>query len=234
MMVTAPRITVPARRRRSPSGRARPCGGFTLLEILFAMVLLAFVMAGVWGALAGATRITHSADAVMAASEQVRTVQAFLRTYAGAASPQPYLTAAGAAPRAFVGAPDSMQYVGPLPAQSGHAGLYLQTVSLERTSTGRVALWLGYQPYRADAPAEAEPARHLLLADLAAGSFQYLASSSFGAPPTWRDDWQGVAGLPLAVRIRLQPAWRARVAFPELVIALHAGEGFSVQAGAAR
>ncbi|MBU6477840.1 MAG: prepilin-type N-terminal cleavage/methylation domain-containing protein, partial [Xanthomonadaceae bacterium] len=51
--------------------------GFTLLEILLALALLAFVMLGVWGAMRGAARVTRSADAVMAQSEAVRTVQQF-------------------------------------------------------------------------------------------------------------------------------------------------------------
>ena len=63
--------------------------GFTLLEILLALALLAFVMLGVWGAIRGAARVTRSADAVMAQGEAVRTVQQFLRRYVGAAGPQP-------------------------------------------------------------------------------------------------------------------------------------------------
>lgn len=208
--------------------------GFTLLEILLALVLLAFVMAGVWGALSGATRITHSADAVMAQSEQVRTVQQFLRRYLSAAGPQPYVTDSGAAARMFQGSAASMQYVAPLPRQSGHAGLYLQTVSLEKNGAGGMSLELAYQPYPGDAPSAGTPVTHRLLSDLHGGQFEYLAAAAFGRSPEWRDDWRATNGLPLAVRIRLDPAWRTRVPFPDMVIALHAGEGFGVQAGGAR
>ncbi|TAN04469.1 MAG: hypothetical protein EPN36_08655 [Rhodanobacteraceae bacterium] len=218
----------------SPTPHPQPVSGFTLLEILLALVLLAFVMLGVWGAMRGATHITHSADTLMAQSEQVRTVQQFLRRYMSAAGPQPWVTHAGAPTRMFQGDPTAMQYVAPLPQQSGHAGLYLQTVSLEKNATGQVSLWLAYRPYVGDAPTDATPVKHLLLADVRDGRFEYLAAAAYGRPGGWRGDWQAVNGLPLAVRIRIDPAWRTRVAFPTLVIPLHAGEGIGQQTGGAR
>jgi len=206
--------------------------GFTLLEILLALTLLALVMLGVWGAMAGATRITHAADAVMARSENVRTVQQFLRRYVSAAQLQPYLAEGDTRARMFAGDATSMHYVAPLPMQSGHAGLYVQTISLHKNPSGGLSLELAYQPYTADAPETANPVTHLLLSDLRGGKFQYLAAAAFGKPAAWRDDWGAVNGLPLAVRIHLDPAWRARVPFPDMVIPLRTGEGFGVQTGA--
>ena len=212
----------------------RHAAGFTLLEILLALVLLAFVMLGVWGAMASATRVAHAADAVMAKSEQVRTVQHFLRSHVAAAGMQPWVVAGGSNARIFEGNATSMHYVAPLPMQSGHAGLYLQTLSLERGDGGGLSLWLAYQPYTGDRPAAGTPVRHLLLKDLHGGGFQYLAAAAFGKPAAWRGDWQALNGLPLAVRITLAPAWRTRVLFPEMLIPLHGGEGFGAQTGGAR
>lgn len=225
-----PRYVPP--RSRIPGPRSRASRGFTLLEILVALVLLAFVMVGVWGALAGATRISHSADAVMAQNEQVRTVQEFLRRYVSAAQMQPYVSRADAPARMFEGDATSMRYVAPLPAQSGHAGLYLQTLTLTNYGSGDASLELAWQPYSASAPVSGAPAKHLLLAHLRGGQFQYLSATAFGQAPTWRDDWQAVNGLPMAVRIRLDPAWRTRVPFPTMVIPIHAGEGFDARVGA--
>lgn len=210
---------------------ARHAAGFTLLEILLALALLAFVMLGVWGALAGATRITRSANAVMTQGEQVRTVQQFLRRYVSVAEMQPYVTTATSPARIFHGDAMSMQYVAPLPAQSGHAGLYLQTLSLVKGNDGDVALRLEYQPYTGEVAASGKPTTHRLLANLHGGKFQYLAAAAFGKPAAWRDDWQAVNGLPLAVRIHLDPAWRARVPFPDMVIPLRTGEGFGSRVG---
>lgn len=211
---------------------ARRVAGFTLLEILLALVLLGLAMLGIWGALAGATRVSRSTGAVMAASENARTVQQFLRRYVSAAAMQPYATGGGVPARMFEGDASSMRFVAPLPQQSGHAGLYLQRVVLQpRDHGGGYSLELQYAPYDGNAPATGKPTTHLLLADLRGGRFEYLAAAAFGKPAAWRDDWRAVNGLPLAVRIHLDPAWRPRVAFPDMVIRLHAGEGFGAQLG---
>ncbi|TAN05026.1 MAG: prepilin-type N-terminal cleavage/methylation domain-containing protein [Rhodanobacteraceae bacterium] len=203
---------------------ARPAG-FTLLEILLALVLLGFVMLGVWGAMRSATRVTRSAGAVMARSESVRTVQQFLRRYVGAAQPQAYTDGPDTPPRMFRGDATSMQYVAPLPLQSGHAGLYVQTVELKAGAAGTRSLWLTYRPYGGSADPAAAPARHLLLDGLHAGKLQYLAAGAFGQPAAWHPDWQAAHGLPAAVRIELDPAWRVGVPFPALVIRIQAGGG---------
>lgn len=228
-----PSGTFPRLRGKAGMGGGLRQSGFTLLEILLALVLLAFVMLGVWGALRGAARVTRSADAVMAQSEAVRTTQQFLRRYVSVAGPQPFVSADGSVARMFAGSATSMWYVAPLPMQSGHAGLYLQTVSLQKAGAG-LSLRLAYQPY-SDAPAaKGQAIEHLLLTGLRGGRFQYLAAAAFGKPAAWRDDWQAVNGLPLAVRIQLDPAWPTHVAFPTMVIQLHAGEGFGAQIGGVR
>jgi hypothetical protein len=126
-----------------------------------------------------------------------------------------------------------MDYVAPLPMQSGHAGLYIQTVSLQKDGAG-MALRLDYQPYTEDQVANAQPVEHVLLTDLRGGKFEYLAATAFGKPPAWRDDWQATNGLPLAVRIHLDPGWRTRVAFPDMVIPVRTGQGFGAQVGGSR
>ena len=214
---------------RVPGPGSRLSRGFTLLEILLALALMAMVMLGVWGALAGATRVTHSADALMARSENVRTVQQFLRRYVAAAGMMPWTERSSTRARVFEGDASSMQYVAPLPMQSGHAGLYLQTLSLEKNDSGDMTLRLSYRPYTGNLRVGGEPVRHVLLNGLSGGGFQYLAAAAYGRPARWRDDWTALNGLPLAVRIHLDPAWRVRVPFPDLLIPLHSGEGFGTQ-----
>ncbi|HET9818069.1 MAG TPA: prepilin-type N-terminal cleavage/methylation domain-containing protein [Rhodanobacteraceae bacterium] len=216
---------------RVPGPGSRLSAGFTLLEILLALALLAFVMLGVWGALVGATRVTRSANALMSQGEQVRTVQQFLRRYVSVAGTHPYVTRNTPRARMFEGDATSMRYVATLPAQSGHAGLYLQTLRLVKGDDGAVALWLDYQSYGGAAAAGGKPVTHRLLGNLLGGRFQYLAAAGFDKPPAWRDEWRAVNGLPLAVRIHLDPAWQARVPFPDMVIPVHAGEGTGSRVG---
>lgn len=214
--------------------RARHAAGFTLLEILLALVLFAFVMAGVWGALAGATRITHAANALMTQSEQVQTTQRFIRTWLAVAQPQPYLAQGADRAREFAGDATHVHYVAPLPMQAGHAGLYLQTLELVAAKPGGYTLELAYLPYSANQPITGTPERHVLLTGLRGGKFEYLAIPGFGQPAAWRSDWSAVNSLPLAVRIHLDPAWRVHVTFPDMLVRIHTGTGFGLQATGAQ
>lgn len=206
--------------------------GFTLLEILLALVLLAFVMVGVWGAISGATRITRSANVLMEQGDQVQATRRFLRTWLAAAVPQPFIEAGAARARMFQGSPHSMQFVAPLPVQAGHAGLYLQTLSWVDDGHGGSTLELAYVPYRGYQEADARPERHALLTGLRGGSFHYLAAAAFNQPAGWRDDWTASAGLPLAVRIEFETGAATRITLPAMIIPLHAGDGIGLQAGA--
>lgn len=226
-----PRAGLRVARMRPVAGSRSPftAAGFTLLEILLALVLLAFVMVGVWGAVSGATRITHSANSLMAQGEDVHTTQRFLRTWLAAAQPQSYRPSGAARERMFRGSTTAMHYVAPLPMQSGHAGLYLQTLQLVQGQDGQYALELEYLPYASMQSVEGKPTSHVLLTNLRGGKFQYLAAAAFGKQAAWRDDWIASRGLPLAVRVHIDPAWQTRVPFPDMVIPIHAGRGFGMQ-----
>ena len=214
-----------------PASRER---GFTLLEILLALVLLAFVMVGVWGAIRGATRITHSADAAMTQSEAVRTTQHFLRTWLPSAQPLPFTTDAKSPAQQFTGTASMLRYVGTLPLQAGHAGLYVQTLELKKADDGSVALWLSYVPYTGSEPNTAKPIEHRLLGGLHGGHFQYLGTFKPNSSAKWQDAWRDARGVPIAVRVTLDPAWRPRVAFPQMVIPLPLGNGFGGAVGGMR
>jgi len=66
------------------NGKAR---GFTLLEVVLAMSLLAVGLALALGVLRGATRATGNAEATAQRGERLRAVQGFLRRQVGGALP---------------------------------------------------------------------------------------------------------------------------------------------------
>lgn len=202
--------------------------GFTLLEILLALVLMAMAMVGVWGALHTSTRLTHGADVLIARSDRTRAVQQFLRTYLGGAQPQAFVAAPDEPARMFEGSAHKMRYVAPMPAQLGDGGLFVQTLQLVRGGNDNgYTLQLTYAPLSNDAPAQAAAKPETLLQHVAGGSFHYLVTGN-GQPAQWRDEWKNASGLPLAVRIELKPGWRGRVGFPDLLIPLRAGNGGGV------
>lgn len=202
--------------------------GFTLLEVLLALVLMALLMVGVWGALRTATQLTYGADALIARSDRVRAVQGYLRDYLGGAQPQGFLHKANEQARMFEGDPDQVRYVAPMPAQLGDGGLFVQTLRLARGEDGGRVLQLSYAPLTSDAALPTDSKPEILLDHLAGGRFEYLYAAGNGRPAQWRDSWHSLAGMPLAVRVALQPAWRERIGFPEMLIALRAGNGLGI------
>ncbi|MEO7149508.1 MAG: prepilin-type N-terminal cleavage/methylation domain-containing protein [Rhodanobacteraceae bacterium] len=201
--------------------------GFTLLEVLLALVLMALAMVGVWGALRTATRLTHGADALIARSDRVRAVQGFLRDYLGGAQPQAFLHKANEQARMFEGDPDQMRYVAPMPAQLGAGGLFVQALRLVSGDDGGQILQLTYAPLTNDATLPTDTKPEILLDQLDGGHFEYLYAAGNGKPAQWRDSWHSPGGMPLAVRVILQPAWRERIGFPDMLIPLRAGNGYS-------
>ncbi len=200
--------------------------GFTLLEILLALVLMAFAMVGVWGALRTGTKLAQGADASMQQSDRVRAVQQFLRDYLGGAQPQAYVPAQDQSARMFEGASQKLTFVAPMPAQLGDGGLFVQTLQLvQNTDAHDYSLQLTYSPLSSDVsvppPATPEP----LLDHVADGEFEYLVAGRSGETAHWQDTWQSTSGLPLAVRIAIKPGWSEHIGFPEMLIPLRAGNG---------
>src|SRR5690348_6809632 len=125
--------------------------GFTLLEILLALVLMAMTMVGVWGALRTGAKLTRSADAANQRSDRVRAVQAFLRNYLGGAQPQAFAPAKDQSARMFRGDPLVLTYVAPMPAQLGDGGLFVQTLQFVREQgSNAYTLQLIYAPLSSD------------------------------------------------------------------------------------
>jgi len=202
--------------------------GFTLLEILLALVLMAMTMVGVWGALRTGARLTRSADISTQRSDRVRAVQAFLRNYLGGAQPQAFVPARDQSARMFIGDPRSLTYVAPMPAQLGDGGLFVQTLQLvPDRGSNEFTLQLTYAPLSSDTVSpDSKP--EVLLEHVSDGGFEYLVAAQGNAPAKWQRTWHNTNGLPLAVHIVANPDWGGRVGFPEMLIPLRAGNGSGV------
>lgn len=209
-----------------PGCASRRPSGFTLLEVLFALMLMAIAMAAVWGALHTGATLVRNADATVQRSDRVRAVQQFLREYLGGAQPQAYASGRDKSARMFEGAPRQLTWVAPMPAQLGDGGLFVQTLQLLPDKDDRgYTLQLDYAPLTSDKQAPTNAMPELLLDHVADGEFEYLVTDRSGGPPRWRSNWRSPAGLPLAVRIAIKPGWNERIGFPEMLIPLRAGNG---------
>jgi general secretion pathway protein J len=193
--------------------------GFTLLEILAALVLLALLLLGVYSGIASASRSVRSGTAAIERMDQLRAAQQFLRRELAQSLAAPISRTDRGEPVYFQGDAHEMRYVAPLPGYLGKLGPQLQQLQLVDDGAGglRLELRLALLPPDGGPPqALGEP--QVLFDHIRAGGFHYLGTDADGSALPWAGEWPADRSLPQVVRIELQPQGRA--SWPRLDIPL--------------
>ena len=222
-------MACPARTRGTSLPASRHDRGFTLLEVMVAIVLLSIIMTTAYGALrlgarsweAGVTRAVATGDYRTAVEiVQRQASQALAITWPDDAT----------RPIAFTGEQDRCRFIAPAPQQYRQAGLFEYTLAVSASDTGKQLL-LSYMPYRPGGSdfRNPDPEQQLILADgLMAVSIDYFGAEpvtgarTANAPAAWHRQWPAQAQqLPELVRIRVE-AKPAGQQWPELIIPMRA------------
>ena len=193
--------------------------GFTLLEILAALVLLALLLVGVYAGIASASRSVRSGTAAIERMDQMRSAQQFLRRELAQSVAEPIGHTDRGEPVYFQGSAHEMRYVAPLPGYLGKFGPQLQQLQLVDDGHGGQRLELRL----ALLPPDGQPARPLgepqvLFDHIKQGSFSYRGVDPQGRAVAWSPQWADGRVLPLLVRIELQP--QGRDSWPQLDVPL--------------
>lgn len=221
----------------------RVARGFTLIETMLAITLLALMMGMIYASLNIGIRAWDAGDARVAAASNWRTVEHFMRRELGQVFPtrwrgvpQSYI--------AFEGNATSLRYVSSLnldaAVQNGAAG-GLQWAELALLEGG--TLQLNRQTFDSQAqnfdgliaaatsttaptqdPLQAgnviAPVR--LMDNLTAIEINYFGADTDLAEPTWRTEWRDLTRLPMLVRLHVETTRGQGV--PDMVVALKVGE----------
>lgn len=213
-------------RHAAPAHATRPCeAGFTLLEVLVAMVILSLIMTTAFGALRMGERSWEAGLARAGETETLRTVARVLQHQFKQILPLIWIEDAQIT-IAFSGAREQLRFIAPAPLHHGSTGLFEYSLVVEAdASTSQLVLYYrlhdpdisGFQPDNSDKQ------RVLLVDTLNSASFDYYGSQVVGDPPQWHARWNSDAeAYPQLVRARLV-ANDAQRPWPELVLALHTG-----------
>ena len=161
----------------------RRATGFSLLEVLLALVLLTLLLLGVYSGVRTATHSVRSGTATVQRLDQVRSAQHLLRQELAQAMVAPIGRDANGDSIYFKGAGREMSFVAPLPGYLGKLGPQMQTLSLVDDGKGGLRLQLQL----ALLPPDGKPPKPLgkpqvLLDHIHSGSFEYRGVDARGQP----------------------------------------------------
>ena len=200
----------------------RAARGFTLLEVLIAITLLALLMAMAFGTLRGAVGATRSGERLISWTNQTRTVQEFLRRQLGHAMAIPFerLEDIGEN-RVFEADRSELRFVAPMPGHLSNGGPHVQWITI----AGDQLLFdhsqlNGFDPLDPKANNPRDPV--LLMEGFASAHFEYRGLNEEGELDDWTPDWENVQQLPLLVRVVVEFEEETRN-WPDLDIPVLAG-----------
>ncbi len=196
--------------------------GFTLVELIVALVLLALMASVMFGSLSLAARSWDGGEAKVDQVSAMRQTQEFLREQLSAEYPL-RMRKMAELPLLFAGERDEIRYAAALPSRVIEGGVYFFRLAVARADDKSQLVLERMIP---DASALQEPdfreAKRSVLADgiaeLRISYFGRDARSTDAEGPTWRDRWDDRQQRPMLVRIDVKPekgaAWPALIVEP--------------------
>jgi general secretion pathway protein J len=191
--------------------------GFTLVELLVAITILAMVMAAVTGSVHVSTRLTSNVmERAHTADRQVQ-IRTFLRRQLRQASVTKVTGSDGREQIAFSGTSRRLNFVAPLPESSAISGLHQLTLQVEENDGDQnlILLHRPFLPHLRTGGQDTEGGREVLLEGMGLIEFSYFYNDPTGG--YWSEEWTNPVLIPALIRIRFGS--RDRKQWPQLLVA---------------
>jgi general secretion pathway protein J len=201
----------------------RISSGFTLVELLLAILLLGLLMAGAYAGITTASKAVISGESLIDRTNRVRVAQEFLRRQLRNALSLNYqVDASNGESRMFEGESDTARFVSTMPGYLSHGGAYVQTLWL-RSGRGGRELVFAFQllnGYDADKGDKSERDPVVLIEGIQGGGFEYRGLDQDGKMSDWQEEWDNPSTLPSAVRLKLRMSEESRYIWPDIEVAV--------------
>ena len=182
----------------------RRADGFSLLEILAALALLALLLLGVYAGLQTVTRATHSGTGLSQRLDEMRAAQGYLRQTLTRALAYPWAADNRRHGIVFSGDASQMSFVAPAPGYLEAKGVQLQQLRLVG-GDGKYRLEVAFSALASRHPATVVPGEpETLMSGVRKGRFYYNGKDSDGRSLGWQPRWDYPDRLPDMVGIELE------------------------------
>ncbi|MEO7935012.1 MAG: prepilin-type N-terminal cleavage/methylation domain-containing protein [Dokdonella sp.] len=211
--------------------------GFTLIEVMLSIVLLAVLLAAAFGGIRSAVKGMHIGENLMDRTNRLRVAQEFIRHQLSRTLPLPFGQEHGTGTNMmFEGKRDLMRFVAPMPGYLSNGGAYVQTLELSNTRNGKQLLfnhWMlnGFDKDKLN-KGDSEPV--ILMDQVDSGKFEYRKLDDQGELEDWSDDWEDPSITPVMIRIELKMRKEALVGWPDMEIPLMLDVGAARQSQTVR
>lgn len=201
----------------------RRARGFTLLEVMLAVMLLALLLAGTFGAIRTAVHAMHSGESAVDRTNRLRVAQEFMRRQISRIMPLAFGRDQSTATNfVFEGDAHSMRFVAPMPGYLSKGGPYVQTLSFAGNRRGGKQLLFTDSMLNGfdldEKKSDTEPS--VLLDQIADGTFQFRTLDDDGQLTDWSDQWDDPSITPVMVRVMVTMLPEARIEFPAMEVPL--------------
>ena len=205
----------------APYARCREAG-FTLLEVLVAMVVLSLIMTTAFGALRLGERSWEAGLTRAGKTETLRTVAGVLQRQFNQILPLSW-TEDAKTTIALNGSSEQLRFIAPAPQHHGATGLFEYTLVVEALdNSARLVLY--YRLHDPDSNGfssnSSDLQRVLLVDEIKSARFSYFGAPVADDPPQWHSYWNNDAmAFPQLVNVQLE-AKQGQQPWPELNLVL--------------
>jgi general secretion pathway protein J len=199
--------------------------GFTLVELVLAMALLAVMMLLLYSGLSFALRSWDAGEAGGRQTADRRIGENFLRRELTELFPMRWKDPM-TLKFAFEGDARRLRFVSSRPAGISQGGLSLVGLAVEPTAPGRPGDLVMRRAMPDDdakdfRPLDAAEAK-VLIAGVDEVKFEYFGAENDFTQPQWTDKWGYEARIPEMIRVRIKTADARPI--PEMIVKIHLGE----------
>jgi general secretion pathway protein J len=217
--------SMPPQRARRGARAAKGERGFTLVEVVLAMVLLGTIMLLVYSGLSFAVRSWDAAEANGRRVADRRLAENFLRRELTELFPMRFKDPLQVKV-AFEGAADHLRFVSARPPGIQMGGLSLVGIELRDGADRRTRDLVMVRAMPDDEATDFGPLEraetHLMFAGVERVEFSYYGSENEFAEPKWQDAWEYAGRIPELIRMRVRTAEGSTL--PDMVVRLALSE----------